>query len=138
MSRTLQDKKTVGELPLFRSISIFMTHVIPIILNVNKDIKVTLGYTIIKDLVSSLKMLRKAYQEKCVDKKYACVNELYGIISDIEILFKLMFELKFISLKQQANVSIEIGDIMMQLNGWKKSIENVIENNNNKSSDLNS
>ena len=130
MSKTSYGKKTVGELPLYRSISIFMVFIVQLVLNMNKDIKITFGYNIINKFILSLELLRKSYQEKDNKKKYNNILELLGIFNDMELLFKVLFELKYISLKQQSSISINLADILMQINGWKKSVENIFENNN--------
>ncbi len=130
MSKTSYSKKTVGELPLYRSISIFMVFIVQLVLNMNKDIKITFGYNIINKFILSLELLRKSYQEKDNKKKYNNILELLGIFNDMELLFKVLFELKYISLKQQSSISINLADILMQINGWKKSVENIFENNN--------
>jgi len=128
---TLYKKKGVGELPLFRSLCVFNMFLTPLVINMDKDIKVTFGYNIIKSLIYSIKLLRKSYTEKDLYKKLEYIEELYGEINDIELFTKMLFEMKRISLKQQSNISIHFGDILMQLNGWKASVESNINNKSN-------
>ena len=128
MSVTIAKKKSLNELPLFRSISMFITSTTPYIINMNKDIKVTFGYNILNKLMNCLTKLRHSYSSKNQNVKLDYILQLIDDVEEISDLFKLLFELKYISIKQQANISIQVGDMLMQLNGWKKSVENSINN----------
>ena len=128
MSVTIAKKKSLNELPLFRSISMFITSTTPYIINMNKDIKVTFGYNILNNLMNCLTKLRHSYSSKNQNVKLDYILQLIDDVEEISDLFKLLFELKYISIKQQANISIQVGDMLMQLNGWKKSVENSINN----------
>jgi hypothetical protein len=48
MSKTLRKKTTFNELPLYRSINMFMLFITPVLFNCSKDIKQTYGDKIIK------------------------------------------------------------------------------------------
>ena len=119
MSVTIAKKKSLNELPLFRSISMFITSTTPYIINMNKDIKVTFGYNILNNLMNCLTKLRHSYSSKNQNVKLDYILQLIDDVEEISDLFKLLFELKYISIKQQANISIQVGDMLMQLNGWK-------------------
>ena len=122
-------KKIVSETELFRSLIIFIEYIVPVIINTDKDIKVTFGYSILNKLIWSITTLRKAYNNKDAIEKGKTVDELNDVICDVEIMLKIMFELKYVSEKQQSHISLSIGDILSQVNGWKKAI-NAVNNNN--------
>ena len=131
MSKTLRKKTTFNELPLYRSINMFMLFITPVLFNCPKDIKQTYGDKIIKLGIETLVILKKSYNERDFDKKNLYVNDIYNYISSIELLFKILFELGHINEKTQANVSIQIGDILTQTQGWMKSIKRNLGENEN-------
>lgn len=127
MSQLIQKKKGFGELPLYRSISMFLLFITPVVFNIQKDIKITYGYKIIDILTDSLVNLKKSYRKNNIEEKFLIVNDIYDGISSTELLFKVLFELGYINERTQSNISIQIGDILTQLNGWMKSLGKQIE-----------
>ena len=130
MSSKISKKKGFGELPLYRSLSLFLNELTPIILNINKDIKITMGYELIKDTVKTLKILHKSYLKNDFKDKLVFINETIELVSEIELTLKLIFELGFITENQSANLSIKIADVILQLNSWKTNIEKRFEDKN--------
>jgi hypothetical protein len=62
MSKTLRKKTTFNELPLYRSINMFMLFITPVLFNCSKDIKQTYGDKIIKLGIETLVILKKKLQ----------------------------------------------------------------------------
>ena len=127
MSQLIQKKKGFGELPLYRSISMFLLFITPVVFNTQKDVKITYGYKIIDIMTDSLVKLKKSYRKNNIEEKLLIVNDIYDDISSTELLFKVLFELGYINERTQSNISIQIGDILTQLNGWMKSLGKQIE-----------
>ena len=97
-----------------------------IVFNLQKDIKQSFGKRILDEICDSVKSLRAAYRAKQVDIKYENIKELEGHIEDISLLFKLLFEIGEVPKKNQANLSKQFGEIMMQINGWKVHTDKTI------------
>ena len=126
MSRLINKKRGFSELPLYRSMNMFLLFITPVIFNLSKDTKQTYGYEIIKIGIETIVKLKKCYYENNFDLKFSIADSIYNRISDMEMLFKLLFELGFVNEKTQSNISIQLGDILSQLSGWIKSIEKSI------------
>lgn len=124
----INKKRGFSEMPLYRSISMFLVFITPIVNNMQKDIKQTYGYEIVRMTMSTLIKLRRSYYEKKNVSKLLLVNDIYYTIGDVETLFKILFELGNINITTQSNISIQLGDILSQLTGWINVIEKSVEN----------
>lgn len=132
MSAKVYKKKSFGETPLFRSLTIFMAMLVPMVKNMPKDTKTTIGHAAINAGLETLGLLIKGYHRKDPVKKKKYIEEVVDKVTFLELTIKLLFELKEISENQSANLSIHMADIKTQLAGWQNKLDGNTEENNGK------
>ena len=135
--RPIQKKqKGLSELPLFRSFILFLKDLYSVLKNIDKDLKITYGYELLRDTKKAISAIRKSYRiTKPVGKLEQC-NIAFDLVDDIELTLKIFFELGVIASKQTAKLSIKIADVKTQLEGWKISLEKrAASESNNKTGD---
>ena len=132
MGTILRRQKGISELPLFRSFTLFMKDLYSVLKNIDKDLKMTYGYDLLRDTKKVVTAIRKSYRLiKPADKLAQC-NTALDLVDDIELTLKMLFELGVIAPKQSANMSIKIADLKTQLEGWRTSLEKRINDESNK------
>ena len=88
--------------------------------NFQKEYRYTLGENIKNELVSLLLCI---YNANALREKEALLKQAAQHVVAIKIQFRLLADLKQISLKQYANAALQIESISKQLSAWSKSVK---------------
>ena len=123
-------KQPASGAPLFISISRLFETVSTVVTNINKEIKLSIGSDILRNFCKLIRIYKNAYETDEDKDKIVFIKEFIDEIEYNELLIKMLFNSRFIGIKQMSNMSILIGDIKTQMYKWKLSVENRLNNDN--------
>lgn len=119
----MKDKKLKNiNLPVYKDSYELLLYSFDLIKNLNREFKYTLGEKIRDELVSLLMNVFKANKLKNRTEKLTLVEVALQNIELVRLLFRLLFDLKQINMKQLVCVNVNIETVRRQLIGWCQSL----------------
>ena len=111
-------KNLYSSLPVFKSSQILLTSVFKKISGLSREYKYSLGENIKKIAFELLLEIYRANRNKSEKIKHLDLAKDH--IEYIRLSFRLLKDLKCISVKSFAHISLAISDVSKQLNAWVK------------------
>lgn len=113
-------QKKISDLGIYNSLVLLSNELFPQIISLQKDIKISFGYDIIRHIGESLSYVKYAYKSVEEDVKINFLNKLLHNIEMVELSLKFLNDTHYITNKNQARFSHKIGEILVQINAWLK------------------
>lgn len=126
MSTPLKPRKEQAA-KIYTSLRILNTYTYPIIESLQKDIRSTVGHRIINSTLDALLNFKNAYETERLEEKLKNIEVFRNDVDNIDLLCRMLSELKYISIKQTATIIRYVADIMIQVDAWKTTTENKIK-----------
>ena len=112
---------------LYTSLRTLNTYLYPIVINFQKDILMTIGHRIINGTTDALLNFKTAYETENLEQRFNNIKIFKRSIDDIDLLCRMLFELKYISSKQISVIVRYIAEIMIQIESWSVSTSNKLK-----------
>ncbi len=113
----MKNDKKIG-LPVYKASYDLLLYTFQLIKNMRKDYKYTAGEKIREETMELVMNIYRANKEKEKIKK---IEEAQENIEKVRLLFRLLHDLRQISLKHFIGVNKKIEDVSRQLTGWRKA-----------------
>ncbi len=113
----MKSDKKIG-LPVYKASYDLLLYAFQLIKNMRKDYKYTAGEKIREKTMELVMNIYRANKEKEKIKK---IEEAQENIEKVRLLFRLLHDLRQISLKHFIEVNKKIEDVSRQLTGWRKA-----------------
>lgn len=111
------------ETTIYRSYSIQLEKFISFYKNMDKDLKMTVGRTVIEKMTDCIIDMSSSYFSKDIGDKVKYGKSVLLKTNQCEVLVKTLFDLKALSVKQMVVLSFNFGQIKEQLNKWLGSLD---------------
>jgi four helix bundle protein len=112
--------KEIG-LPVYKASYDLLLYSFQLIKNMPKDYKYTIGDKIKNEMVDMIMNIYHANKEKDKKLKKERITKAKNSIEVIQLLFRLLHDLKQVSSKKFTQVSVKIDCVSRQLSGWERS-----------------
>lgn len=120
--KTLKNVRQYNDAQLYVDTTILIKDSLNVVRNMDKDSKVQFGNDFIITERNMLKAFSLSYKHNNKNEKIKYAEEAVNFCDDIDVSLRIMIDSGVITLKQGANLSLRIGNIITQLNGWIKHI----------------
>ncbi|MCF7845315.1 MAG: four helix bundle protein [Candidatus Pacebacteria bacterium] len=114
--------KEIG-LPVYKASYDLLLYSFQLIKNMPKDYKYTIGDKIKNEMVDMIMNIYHANKEKDKELKKERIIKAKNSIEVIQLLFRLLHDLRQIGLKKFTQASVKIDCVSRQLSGWAKNHE---------------
>ena len=104
-------------LPVFKDTYDLMLKAFKMGSNFHRDIRYTLGEDLKKELMKVLKLIYKA---NAGHDKITYISEARETMVGVKLMFRLLMDMKQLSVKQYSAICLEIDTIAKQLTSWAK------------------
>lgn len=110
------------ELPVYKVSYELLLYSFTLIKNLKREYKYTLGEKIKNEMIDLLMNVYRANKIKERRNKIVKVEKAIENIEVIRLLFRLLYDLHEINIKDLARVNVNIENVRRQLIGWEKTL----------------
>lgn len=121
-SKTLRKVRQYNDAQLYVDTIILIKDSLNVVRNLDKDSKVQFGNDFIISERNMLRAFSLSYRHNSKSEKIDYAAEAVRYCDDVDVTLRIMIDSGIITLKQGANLSLRVGNIITQLNGWVKHI----------------
>ncbi len=111
------------ELPVYRSSYLLLLNSFKLIKNLSREYKYTIGEKLKNEIMDLLMNVYIANKTKKALTKLEKIENTILNVEVIKLLFRLLFDLHEISLKEHVKVSVDIENVRRQLIGWERVLK---------------
>jgi len=111
------------ELPVYKSSYLLLLYSFKLIKNLTREYKYTIGEKLKNEMMNLLMNVYIANKTKKVLVKLEKIESAVLNIEVIKLLFRLLFDLHEINIKEHVKVSVDIENVRRQLIGWEKVLK---------------
>jgi hypothetical protein len=109
-------------LPVYKASYDLFLYSFQLISNMNREYKYTIGEKLKNEIMDLMMNIYRANKKRDTKERIERITAAQEIIEVIRILFRLLKDLKQISLKHFVRVNENIENVSRQLFGWQKSM----------------
>ncbi len=111
------------ELPVYKVSYELLLYGFKLIKNITREYKYTIGEKLKNEITD---LLMNVYRADKIRLRATKLNKVETAIENIEVirlLFRLLYDLHEINLKEHVKVNVDIENVRRQLMGWQKSLK---------------